>query len=184
MTEHTLRWCINNYRFLSLTPTDNQDALHDSPFTSAFPPTMTPEDYTKRLMTYILDDPHLLDLTYYFAAIYSTRTNYRITTYTIHRLLLTSAILLRKFWGDFEVSSERMATIGGVSAKELLTYELKFLGGIDWRLYSVSAALTDSELKTILETFTGLPAAEATHKLLAAALTTQEKNHIKVRPTV
>ena len=156
------RLCVNSYRFLALVPKDNLDTSCESPFTSPFAPNITAKDYTRRIMTYILNkDPYLLDLSYYFVALYSINTNYPITLYSINRLMLTSAIVIKKFWGDFEVSSTYAANIGGVSAKEILTYELTFLKGIGWNLFSVSTALTDSELHSIVTAFTGLSCSDA-----------------------
>ena len=65
---------------------------------------------------------------------YVAETQLILHELNIHRLIITSILLVNKIHDDVSGNNEFFARIGGISAKELKVLEMDFLADINWNL--------------------------------------------------
>ena len=89
--------------------------------------------YVKRVSKYLLDDDiNYLKLTYHYMRIYSEKTGVAISNSNMHKLFLSAATVVYKYWTDDVMGNDTIAHIGGVSLGVMNRMEIQFLTDIGW----------------------------------------------------
>jgi len=74
----------------------------------------------------------------------------QITSYTVHRLLLSAFVVANKFVEDDKFSMQAFAHVGGVDIKDLTRLESSFLKQIRYRLYVSQEAFETYKLLALV----------------------------------
>ncbi|WAR57417.1 hypothetical protein PtB15_8B464 [Puccinia triticina] len=104
-------------------------------FHSRSPPTISINDYLRRIYKYTNPEPICLILILnYIDRICKNLINFTICSLTVHRFCITSVTIGSKFICDSFYSNSRYAKVGGISLTEINLLEREFLLAIDYRL--------------------------------------------------
>ena len=106
-----------------------------TPFTAPFLPNISIYDYITRIVEYTHIEKETLITSLIYINRFCTKTNFQITEYEIHRLLLTAIILSIKYNEDEIYSQTHFAEVGGIEVTELNQLEYHFVEGIDFSFY-------------------------------------------------
>lgn len=121
--------------------------LHDGRLTrfhSRTPPGISIVDYLQRLTTYVTLSPSiLLSMVFYIDKLCALYPPFTISSLTVHRFLIVSAVVASKALSDSVWNNKRYAKVGGMSLRELAFLELEFLGRIQWRIIPRPEVLRD-----------------------------------------
>ncbi|KAJ9543309.1 hypothetical protein OSB04_023016 [Centaurea solstitialis] len=98
-------------------------------------PTLTVQQYVDRIYKYSRCSPSCFVVAYIYIDRFMRSENVIVTSLNVHRLLITSVMLAAKFVDDAFFNNAYYAKVGGVTTSELNRMEMKFLFGIDFRLY-------------------------------------------------
>lgn len=90
-------------------------------------------DYVKRVSEHLLqENMDHLKLSYHYMRIYSEKTGVAISSSNMHKLFLSAATVVYKYWVDDAMGNDIIADIGGVSLGVMNRMELQFLDDIQW----------------------------------------------------
>lgn len=113
-------------------------------FHSRAPPGISVFDYLKRLTIHAtLPAPILLSMVYYIDRLCALYPTFTITSLTVHRFLITAAMVASKGLSDSFWTNPTYAKVGGVTLKELALLELEFLWRVEWRIVPKPEVLVD-----------------------------------------
>lgn len=113
-------------------------------FHSRTPQSISIHDYLQRLTTYTkLSQSALLSMACYADRICAFYPGFAVTSLTVHRFLIASAIVASKVLNDASPQNKIFAEVGGVSTKELAILELEFLTKMEWRVVLNAELLND-----------------------------------------
>lgn len=121
------------------TSPDSNHPLHSQPesvFFSVTKPDFSTEEYVRRLVHYAHCSPAaFVVMLIYLDRIAHRNQRLRITSFNLHRLLITSLMLACKFLDDQCFSTMHYAKAGGIpTVKEMNRLEIHFLSFLDYRL--------------------------------------------------
>ncbi|XP_010544563.1 PREDICTED: cyclin-U4-1-like [Tarenaya hassleriana] len=107
--------------------------------TSAFDgiarPAISIRGYLNRIFKYSKCSPSCVVVAYvYIDRFAQLHPSVPITSFNVHRLLITSFMVSAKFFDDIYYSNAYYAKIGGITTAEINTLELDFLFGLRFRL--------------------------------------------------
>ena len=111
-----------------------------TPFTAPFLPSISVYDYISRIVEYTHIEKETLITSLIYINRFCAKTNFQITEYEIHRLLLTAIVLSIKYNEDEIYSQKHFAEVGGIEVAELNQLEFYFAEGIEFAFY-----VSDSE---------------------------------------
>ncbi|KAH0978410.1 hypothetical protein GBA52_028129 [Prunus armeniaca] len=97
-------------------------------------PTLSIRQYVDRIFKYSGCSPSCFVVAQIYVDRFIQCTEVRLTSFNVHRLLITSVMLAAKFIDDAFFNNAYYAKVGGVSTSELNRLEMKFLFTIDFRL--------------------------------------------------
>lgn len=105
-------------------------------FHSVRAPSMSVEDYLKRIHKYFLSS----DECYVIALVLIDRVGkidpaMTVCELNVHRLLVLAAMIAAKFHDDVYYSNAYYAKVGGLSLKEVNALEAKLLKTLDWKVF-------------------------------------------------
>ena len=94
-------------------------------------------DYLERILDHgrISNSTLIIALIYLDRLITTSTTVVRITNWTVHRTLLAAAVLAGKFHNDDYYTNSHMASVGGVTLKELNAMELELIRDLQFNLW-------------------------------------------------
>ncbi|GFZ04702.1 cyclin p1;1 [Actinidia rufa] len=98
-------------------------------------PSLGIQQYIDRIYKYSCCSPSCFVVAHIYVERFVQRINIRLTSLNVHRLLITSVMVAAKFMDDAFFNNAYYAKVGGVSTAELNRLEMKFLFGLDFRLY-------------------------------------------------
>mmetsp|Transcript_99317 Transcript_99317/g.318672 ORF Transcript_99317/g.318672 Transcript_99317/m.318672 type:complete len:460 (+) Transcript_99317:2-1381(+) len=105
-------------------------------FHSRSVPRWTMLQYLSRIATYFhCSDQCLVLSLVYIDRIVKMHPDFVVSTFSVHRVLMTSVMVAAKFWDDIFYSNEHYAKVGGVTTRECCMLEAQFCKLIDWRLH-------------------------------------------------
>eukprot|EP00927_Polykrikos_kofoidii_P021147 TRINITY_DN2011_c0_g2_i1.p1 TRINITY_DN2011_c0_g2~~TRINITY_DN2011_c0_g2_i1.p1 ORF type:complete len:196 (-),score=25.58 TRINITY_DN2011_c0_g2_i1:93-680(-) len=105
-------------------------------FHSAYVPAMSIHDFLMRIARYFQCSSECFVLCLiYIDRIVMLHPGFPVCRLSIHKLILTAAMLAVKFFDDIYYSNAYYAKVGGVKPKEINLLETQFLRLIDWRLH-------------------------------------------------
>lgn len=105
-------------------------------FHVAHAPKASIHDYLMRLATHFRCSRECFVLSFvYIDRIAKRNPSLRVSSLSVHKLLLTSVVIAVKFLDDMYASNRDYARIGGIKTKELNSLEAQFLGLVGWRLH-------------------------------------------------
>ncbi|CAN6558488.1 unnamed protein product [Malus baccata var. baccata] len=97
-------------------------------------PPLSIRQYIDRICKYSGCSPSCFVVAQIYVDRYLKCTEVHLTSFNVHRLLITSVMLAAKFMDDAFFNNAYYAKVGGVSTAELNRLEMKFLFTIDFRL--------------------------------------------------
>lgn len=98
-------------------------------------PSISIKQYIDRIFKYACCSPSCFIVAHVYVERFMEHNDVRLTSLSIHRLLITSIMVAAKFIDDAFFNNEYYARVGGVSTPELNKLEMKFLFGLDFRLH-------------------------------------------------
>ncbi|XP_073063445.1 LOW QUALITY PROTEIN: cyclin-P3-1 [Primulina eburnea] len=98
-------------------------------------PSLSIPQYIARIFKYSCCSPSCFVIAHIYVDRFIQRTDSRITSLNIHRLLITSVMVAAKFMDDAFFNNAYYARVGGVSTTEMNKLERRFLFAVDFRLY-------------------------------------------------
>ncbi|KAL6968322.1 hypothetical protein U1Q18_034126 [Sarracenia purpurea var. burkii] len=98
-------------------------------------PSLGIQQYIDRIFKYSCCSPSCFVVAHIYVERFVQRMNVHLTSLNVHRLLITSVMVAAKFTDDAFFNNAYYAKVGGVSTVELNRLEMKFLFGLDFRLY-------------------------------------------------
>jgi len=108
----------------------------NSIFHALQPPSIGLASYMDRIVKYAnCSDECFVCALIYIDRIIQTRTSFVISSFNIHRLLITSVMLSAKFMDDIYYNNAYYAKVGGVPTGEINGLELEFLFLINFTLF-------------------------------------------------
>lgn len=116
---------------------------------------ITPGDYLRRLVRYSFCSRSAFMAAFYYLQKVSTGPNatIRVTSCTIHRLLIAAVLLATKFIDDLHYSNAHFAKVGGLNVKVLNMLEMELLKHLDFRLHISAEEFTAFEARVVDSTF-------------------------------
>ena len=106
-----------------------------SRFTAVKVPSISILDYLLRLQRYFACSSECFVLALvYIDRLIKRHSDFSVTQFNVHRLLVTAVMLAAKFFDDLYYSNGYYAKVGGVKCSELNVLEVHFLRMVDWRL--------------------------------------------------
>ena len=113
----------------------NIEYKHESIFIGKGTPSISIEDYLKRIIKYTnLEESTLLICLIYLDR-FINKTNTHLLRSNIHRLIISSAVLAIKYNEDDIYDNNLYSRVGGISAQEFCKLELEFVKGLDYNLF-------------------------------------------------
>eukprot|EP00756_Hemistasia_phaeocysticola_P039393 Hpha_TRINITY_DN16811_c3_g2::TRINITY_DN16811_c3_g2_i3::g.151293::m.151293 len=108
-----------------------------TPFDSKDPPPITLRAYVARLEKYLhcSTECYLYSLILIDRLIAHSRNQFKITSFNVHRVLLSALIVAAKMRDDVYYANKYYAQVGGVDIKELNFLESYFLTLLDWDIH-------------------------------------------------
>ncbi|MCD7449860.1 Cyclin-U4-1 [Datura stramonium] len=98
-------------------------------------PTISVQSYLERIFKYANCSPSCFIVAYIYLDRFSQRHPLLpITSFNVHRLLITSVLLSAKFMDDIFYNNGYYAKVGGISRKEMNLLEVDLLFGIGFQL--------------------------------------------------
>ncbi|KAK8688481.1 hypothetical protein V6N13_087245 [Hibiscus sabdariffa] len=97
-------------------------------------PTISIRQYIDRMFKYAQCSPSCFLVAYIYLDRFGQQTDLHLTSFNVHRLLLTSVMVAAKFMDDLYFNNAYYARVGGVSTAELNSLEMEFLFSLDFRL--------------------------------------------------
>jgi Cyclin. len=70
----------------------------------------------------------------YLRRIRKTHPEFLFTFYNAHRLIITTTVIVHKFFSDYYYRNSFYAQIGGIKAREMNYLEVEMLGLLDFNL--------------------------------------------------
>ena len=107
-------------------------------FTSDSCPSISLNNYIRRLKKYITNDKDIWSTSWYATDLFLNNLRLEFSILNSYRILLTALVLSYKFHDDTILHFHELAAIGGVTPDHLFELELLFLKVIDWRIYKCS----------------------------------------------
>jgi hypothetical protein len=99
------------------------------------PPRVSIIDYLRRVANYTsLTPPLLLSVVFYMDLLCSLYPEFIVSSFTVHRFLITAATVASKGLSDFHWPNKVYAKVGGVRNTELVLLERDFLHRVHWRI--------------------------------------------------
>lgn len=98
-------------------------------------PSLSIQQYVDRIFKYSSCSPSCFVIAHIYVDRFIQRTNLRLTSLNVHRLLITSVMVAAKFMDDAFFNNAYYARVGGVATSELNELEMKFLFGVDFQLH-------------------------------------------------
>jgi len=98
-------------------------------------PDISVQNYMDRIIKYCPCSPEAFICSLLLIDRLSHSKSLRITTSNVHRILLTSIMIATKLLDDCRWNNKYYSHVAGVSAKELLSLECRFLSMIDYSLH-------------------------------------------------
>ncbi|KAG5175352.1 cyclin-domain-containing protein [Tribonema minus] len=113
---------------------DHLDPACITKFHALMPPEISVADYLERIRRYAScsNECFVLSLVYIDRLI--LHNNFALTSYNVHRVVITSVLLAAKFFDDCYYNNAYYSRIGGIPVRELNTLEAEFLFGINFGL--------------------------------------------------
>ncbi|GAB4829601.1 hypothetical protein Ancab_019269 [Ancistrocladus abbreviatus] len=103
-------------------------------FHGARAPSISIQQYIDRIYKYAGCSPSCFIVAYIYVDRYLERADAHLTSFNVHRLLITCITVAAKFIDDAFFNNAYYAKVGGVSTLEMNKLEMKFLFSIDFRL--------------------------------------------------
>lgn len=104
-------------------------------FHSRAPPGISIYDYLVRIVKFCsLEKSVLLSMIYYIDLLCTTYKTFNINSLTVHRFLITAAMVGSKGLCDTFCTNSHYARVGGLSRAELNLLEVEFLVRVDYRI--------------------------------------------------
>ncbi|KAI4349514.1 hypothetical protein L6164_010095 [Bauhinia variegata] len=97
-------------------------------------PGLSIRKYIDRIFKYSACSPSCFVVAYIYVDRLLQRSEVKLTSLSVHRLLITSIMVAAKFMDDAFFNNAYYAKVGGVSTGELNRLEMNFLFSIDFRL--------------------------------------------------
>lgn len=111
------------------------DASQLTRFHSRSPPSISVKDYLIRITKFCsLEKSILLAMIYYIDLLCTTYKIFNINSLTVHRFLITAAMVASKGLCDTFCTNTHYAKVGGLSKLELNSLEVEFLIRVDYRI--------------------------------------------------
>lgn len=111
------------------------DASQLTRFHSRSPPSISLRDYLIRITKFCsLEKSILLAMIYYIDLLCTTYKIFNINSLTVHRFLITAAMVASKGLCDTFCTNTHYAKVGGLSKLELNSLEVEFLIRVDYRI--------------------------------------------------
>ncbi|CAN6661683.1 hypothetical protein TRVA0_033S01222 [Trichomonascus vanleenenianus] len=111
------------------------DAENLTRFHSRSPPGISLYDYVVRIVKFCsLEKSILLSIIYFIDLLCTTYTTFSINSLTVHRFLITAAMVGTKGLCDSFCTNSYYARVGGLSKVELNLLEVEFLVRVDYRI--------------------------------------------------
>jgi hypothetical protein len=104
-------------------------------FSSNSIPSISIEDYLKRIQTYSNIEKNTLITSLIFIDRFCKIGNITLTYYNIHRILFSAVLISIKYNEDIFYDNKYYADIAGVKLKELKSLEYNFVNIINFKLY-------------------------------------------------
>ncbi|XP_057780672.1 cyclin-U4-1-like [Salvia miltiorrhiza] len=98
-------------------------------------PSLSIQQYIDRIFRYSNCSPSCFVIAHIYVDRFIHRTNLRLNSLNIHRLLITSVMVAAKFMDDAFFNNAYYARVGGITTRELNKLEMKFLFGVDFQLH-------------------------------------------------
>ncbi|XP_031402223.1 cyclin-P3-1 [Punica granatum] len=128
--------------FLEISVQKNERLLETAQIKNTFTvfhgmraPTLSIRHYIDRVFKYFGCSPSCFVIAQVYVDRFLKGTDGHLTSLNVHRLLITSIMVAAKFIDDAFFNNAYYAKVGGVSTFELNRLEMKFLFGINFRLY-------------------------------------------------
>lgn len=97
-------------------------------------PPVSIQQYFDRLFKYAGCSPSCFIVAYIYVDRYLQQTRSCLTSFNVHRLLITSVMVAAKFVDDAFFNNAYYAKVGGISTSEMNRLEMKLLFSLDFRL--------------------------------------------------
>lgn len=111
------------------------DAQHLTRFHSRSHPPISLRDYLIRIAKFCsLEKSAILAIIYYIDLLCTTFKIFNINSLTVHRFLITAAMVASKGLSDTFCTNTHYAKVGGLSRAELNSLEIEFLIRVDYRI--------------------------------------------------
>lgn len=106
-------------------------------FHAVQPPQVSVQDYMVRLQKYFhcSNENFILAFVYLDRVITINPDQLKISTYIIHRLIVTALVIAAKYHDDIYYSNTYYAKVAGVSAAEMNHLEAHFLHLLNWNVH-------------------------------------------------
>lgn len=111
----------------------NSDQL--TRFHSRSPPGISIKDYLIRIIKFCsLEKSIVLSMIYFIDLLCTTYSTFNINSLTVHRFMITAAMVASKGLCDSFCTNSHYARVGGLSKPELNLLEVEFLTRVDYRI--------------------------------------------------
>ncbi|KAJ1832784.1 Pho80p cyclin [Coemansia sp. RSA 2711] len=111
-------------------------------FHSRAPPNISVADYMHRVAKYASLEPAcLLIMLIYVDRICQRNPTFTVSSLTVHRFIITAAVVACKTLCDAYCTNAHYAKVGGVSMRELNSLEVEILRMMGWRLVATQEQL-------------------------------------------
>ncbi|KAI3805993.1 hypothetical protein L1987_21881 [Smallanthus sonchifolius] len=131
LSSHLQKHVEKNEKLLLATQTKDVPTV----FHGSRAPTLTIQQYIDRIFKYSRCSPSCFVVAHIYIDRLIQSENIILTSLNVHRLLITSIMLATKFIDEAFFNNAYYAKVGGITRAEMNRLEMKFLFGIDFRLY-------------------------------------------------
>ncbi|WOK93581.1 hypothetical protein Cni_G02281 [Canna indica] len=97
-------------------------------------PTLSIKRYIERIFKYTKCSPSCFLIGYIYIERFLQQPNIHLTSFNVHRLIITSVAVAAKFIDDAFCTNAYYARVGGISTLEMNRLEINFLFSLDFRL--------------------------------------------------
>lgn len=144
-------------------------------FHSRAPPGISIYDYLVRIVKFCtLEKSILLSMIYYIDLLCTTYKTFNINSLTVHRFLITAAMVGSKGLCDTFCTNSHYAKVGGLSRAELNLLEVEFLVRVDYKIVPQSHLLDEYYYKMVTRSDNVYVFDESTSATAAAAAGVEE----------
>ncbi|KAL8171720.1 hypothetical protein V2J09_023524 [Rumex salicifolius] len=112
-----------------------RNSLRITAFHGIKPPSLSVVQYLERISKYARCSPSCFVIAFIYIERYIQHKGCLITSFNVHRLLITAVMMAAKFIDDVSFNNAYFGKVGGLSTAEMNKLEMELLFSLDFRLH-------------------------------------------------